>query len=362
MYTLKFTLKQHTPLIHFQHHQDGATLRASEVKPKLDRFLIEQNRTTLEKLIKKTPSNHEFLDYKMRIETDKSVILPDDLPCFFGNMGESEHEKKKLITYFPQGIRIEISSYSQVLLNILEKNLNAFFTLTHFGTRQSKGFGLFSVEKINEIEIKDNQFETILKTKYTAIYKKQVSNTNYTNLHEKMKNIFGEIDKEYKKLKTGSTTQNSKLRDYFNSKRPAIEWEKPTMQEYVNNNNRKQIGIKSISTDRQYIRAILGLAQTFEYPHNGKIKFTVKHNETDENKKIERFQSPIHIKYCEGNIYFCANELNSKQKDILDKRFLFNPSKENGTLEGKAPIMYTPNEFKLLSFLENSLTTNFIKL
>lgn len=42
MYKLTFTLKQHTPIIHFQHDQAGATLRASEVKPKLDKFIIEQ--------------------------------------------------------------------------------------------------------------------------------------------------------------------------------------------------------------------------------------------------------------------------------------------------------------------------------
>jgi len=40
MYNFKITLKQHTPLIHFQHDQEGATLRASEVKPKLDRFIL----------------------------------------------------------------------------------------------------------------------------------------------------------------------------------------------------------------------------------------------------------------------------------------------------------------------------------
>ena len=40
MYKLEITLKQHTPLIHFQHDQVGATLRASEVKPKLDKFLL----------------------------------------------------------------------------------------------------------------------------------------------------------------------------------------------------------------------------------------------------------------------------------------------------------------------------------
>ena len=42
MYKIVFTLKQHTPLIHFQHDQAGATLRATEVKPKLDRFITEK--------------------------------------------------------------------------------------------------------------------------------------------------------------------------------------------------------------------------------------------------------------------------------------------------------------------------------
>jgi len=40
-YKLCFKLKQHTPIIHFQADQKGATLRATELKPKLDRFLME---------------------------------------------------------------------------------------------------------------------------------------------------------------------------------------------------------------------------------------------------------------------------------------------------------------------------------
>ena len=34
-----FKLKQHTPLIHFQHEQEGATLRDSEAESKMDRFV-----------------------------------------------------------------------------------------------------------------------------------------------------------------------------------------------------------------------------------------------------------------------------------------------------------------------------------
>ena len=38
-FKVEFTLKQHTPIIHFQSEQAGATLRATELKPKFDRFL-----------------------------------------------------------------------------------------------------------------------------------------------------------------------------------------------------------------------------------------------------------------------------------------------------------------------------------
>lgn len=41
-FKVEFTLKQHTPIIHFQSDQSGATLRATELKPKFDRFLISQ--------------------------------------------------------------------------------------------------------------------------------------------------------------------------------------------------------------------------------------------------------------------------------------------------------------------------------
>lgn len=42
MYKLEFKLEQHTPIIHFQAKDAGATLRASEVKPKLDKFVLMQ--------------------------------------------------------------------------------------------------------------------------------------------------------------------------------------------------------------------------------------------------------------------------------------------------------------------------------
>lgn len=80
MHKLTITLKQHTPLIHFQHDQDGATLRASEVKPKLDRYIL--SRLTPEQRAQgendgwiKRKNDKVWLDYKMKIEDVPSNVF-----------------------------------------------------------------------------------------------------------------------------------------------------------------------------------------------------------------------------------------------------------------------------------------------
>ena len=80
MKTLTIKLKQHTPLIHFQHDQEGATLRASEVKPKLDKFILskltpeEKSEGKHEGWIK-SKNDKVWLDYKMRIEDNPDNII-----------------------------------------------------------------------------------------------------------------------------------------------------------------------------------------------------------------------------------------------------------------------------------------------
>ena len=92
-FKLEFTLKQHTPIIHFQSDQSGATLRATELKPKLDRFLKKYafNGEFPEEFL--IPKQDEALDYKVKIikkkiSDDKSDLngLPDER-LFMGNMG-----------------------------------------------------------------------------------------------------------------------------------------------------------------------------------------------------------------------------------------------------------------------------------
>ena len=77
MHTLTVELEQHTPLIHFQHDQYGATLRASEVKPKLDKFILtklgEGDYDTGKNIAKDRgwlvgKGEHPALNYKIKIE------------------------------------------------------------------------------------------------------------------------------------------------------------------------------------------------------------------------------------------------------------------------------------------------------
>lgn len=176
MYRLVIKLKQHTPLIHFQHDQDGATLRASEVKPKLDKYILTQlgcgnyengkaEAKTNGWLVGK--GDYPALDYKISIESPKRVmelkrqngfkmnpqtkecILDNDgnkipkyevMPLFFGNTNTNEPKKMVMAD---EAITIMFFSFHNELLNSISENINSFFFYNNFGTRQSKGFGSF---------------------------------------------------------------------------------------------------------------------------------------------------------------------------------------------------------------------------
>ncbi len=178
MKKLTITLKQHTPLIHFQYDQKGVTLRASEVKPRLDRFLIgskpsfgtwgkylvgylhvsepEMNskdkserdkiRKYCDKMNAKLCSKFERqgfcgLDYKLRIisKGEPELIENGDkkknLPMYFadGKMG----------VFYVDDIILEFSSWHPELISIIESRFRDFIARTNFGTRQTKGYGCF---------------------------------------------------------------------------------------------------------------------------------------------------------------------------------------------------------------------------
>lgn len=176
MKTLKITLKQHTPLIHFQYDQYGATLRASEFKPRFDKYLTQtiesgnydywekylvgsivdaqidetagiSTRKNLNarkiKLKAKFNENKNYfaLDYKLKVVTSGiSSQEMESLPMYFANQGNAE---KKYDVYSQKDIILVFSSFHDGLLKLIEENISVFLAKTNFGTRQTKGYGSF---------------------------------------------------------------------------------------------------------------------------------------------------------------------------------------------------------------------------
>ena len=158
-FELTFSLRQHTPIIHFQHHQDGATLRATEVKPKLDRFLIEMMGSgnydagalyaKRQKWLIGEGSNGNALDYKMRIiaqDAPEKVEIKkgEPFPCFFANIG-NEYDPKKFV-FHTEPIKLQIICLQTELKTFIQTHFNHFMAQTNFGMRQSKGFGSFAID------------------------------------------------------------------------------------------------------------------------------------------------------------------------------------------------------------------------
>lgn len=133
-------LEQKTPMWHFQADTAGCVLRATEVKPKLDRFL-----RTKEKLDKSwfVKDREDALDYKLWfVAPDKgpSELNGKHYPLFFGNMGGEQ--QKKLIFYNGE-IKMYLFSLNDALIKCIKRHLFEFFATHSFGTRQDKGFGFF---------------------------------------------------------------------------------------------------------------------------------------------------------------------------------------------------------------------------
>ncbi len=183
MHELIFTLQQHTPLIHFQHDQDGATLRATEVKPKLDGFiwgkwkneegsidnafekycqyLVGYTEKTKSVVKTKFDKGYRALDYRMKIVASENKLV----------------YKKEIVSVTKDLVLYEkVTGLVTTLHTLLDKQLKEgwleeFFIVTNFGNRTSKGYGCFYVIVINdeETELHKQIIAQVLKKNYGYI-------------------------------------------------------------------------------------------------------------------------------------------------------------------------------------------------
>jgi len=355
-FKINFTLKQHTPIIHFQSDQAGATLRATELKPKLDRFLIRHAFGGEKEAYKAylVDPQREALDYKVKIlyEGDapealqyKTYLNPrkagpyDRVGSYFG---------REKALYAPKGtVRVTFHSFSDRLLALIEEHFEGFLALNSFGSRQNKGFGSFLDERTDSLQ------------KVTALLHRYGKNVYVKQSHDPLK----QIQQDYQLLKSGRNKpyEKSLLFQYMcNGK---VKWEKRMIKERMERQlpdtfsqlkwSHAPVGCANESSDYRffYIRGLLGTAGQIEFlkrnPRNFKDKIKVQIVSQDPN--IKRYRSPVTFKVFENTIYAFTED----QISIGGKTFVF---KINDTQLGDP--LEIPRNFDLEDFLDFGLCDN----
>lgn len=370
MYKLEFTLKQHTPIIHFQHYQEGATLRASEVKPKLDRFIMTQ--IGKEKIPKDwfSIADRDSLAYKLvilPIKSDKYIVanrMSGGAPgqkrvltnagwnciefssyfaqekeigeLFINNITKENNKKvnhfqlvndfqikvtklKTLGLFTADDLKIRFTCYNEALKRAIAEHLISFFISHNFGTRQTKGFGCFLPKNITDQDIikylKENK-------KIKGIFKL----SNSSSFESKLK----KINDDYTRLKRGESYpiyQKSELWEYLCTKQ-RLSWEKKAIKMHIKSNdsslfkslkydNKKPIHkfehyvdscLTNENNSHYYIRALLGLAEQFEFAKQfGNERIKVKIDDVLHFRSLESEKAKEIERFASPMRYFISN-------------------------------------------------------
>jgi len=351
-FKIEFTLKQHTPMIHFQSEQKGATLRATELKPKLDRFLLEH----VEGIpFKENANGHRSLDYKVKIEANQSEKskYQTHIPT-----RDRNNPTLKEGSYFGEdkaiksaNVKVHFFAFNETIFNAIEKYFNEFIAISSFGTRNNKGFGNFT-----NIITDEESFKQFLLNHYTIVSSKS---DNYP-----LKRIL----RDYQKLKSGGRNGvKSNLMEYFY---PDIRWEKRWIKRMLKEKKEDwfrdlkdeyhQENDFNFNDDEKYFfaRALLGLAEQNEFLVNSdrEDKLIVKIENIDSDKTIERYPSPIIFKVFNNKIYTLIKKNEPMNTNIFNKSFKFTAYyKKNKTNIVELGTLKTPSSFDIKSFLREVL-------
>lgn len=367
----EYTLKPHSPLIHFQWDQKNAGLRATEVKPKLDKYIkkcAEKDKGTVPEnwIIKNSPK--QALDYKMSISTVgeckivelgylKELKSKSPYDIFYGNMG-AEKKKKGVIAEH----KLTIICFNKELRDYINKVIGDFFIVTNFGTMQGKGFGSFTVKGYGE----DSEYIC------NTLKKEYGSKACYRFLTERGKE-FKQIKCIYSLMKTGINTKNysgkqiayrrSILFDYMHKPEIGIGNEKAWMKQ---KGIAPSLGKESVQIDKvsRYVRALFGICEAIDFKNSlsnpkDKVKVTIKEN----SKEVERLNSPVLFKVINNYAYFIGTEIND---EIYGKTFEFSSKKGSGTIKvptkEELPEKFM-DDFMHYAFLKlNKCKTDFIEI
>ena len=326
-----YTLLPQSPLIHFQYNQNGAALRATEVKPKLDRYIIKRYIKQYGKPVPGKWRNKQSptaLNYKLQINAaEKTEPLKlgrkTDYAIYFANMNEKKEKNKNTQK---RGIyakmSLTVTCFISELLDYIIEIIGDFFVVSNFGAMQDKGFGSYLVdEEDDKKEYKPEQIASLLKDEYgcKAVYyfsvkgngtkgnssngktEKEIEEENQKSIQ---KNLFNNIKVLHNTLKAGnafSPKTQSLLYKYFREKvDPSLKSEK----EWLKKNAKL--------SKSAYIRALMGVSD-----HMGTVEKPV---DIEGKEGIERVPSPIWFVIVKNNVYFIGRRI---PENLYGAEFMF---------------------------------------
>ncbi len=387
MYQVTFKVYQETPMIHFESKLQGATIRGTELRPKIEEFVRKYGKQILSEYSTDIPVLFKDRDettpseYKIRVisENQDSLNINKKL-SFMGNMGIKDEEKKYKAVLAKGCIQVDVFSFNKKIVEILKKVIPYVFLVENFGMSQSKGFGSFTAK-----EMCDNldgsmsgpthvvEPEKLMQELSCAIYRVDANKVK-VDKYDKIKGPFelNQIIKtHYKQLKAGINVSYKEPKRYEKSElvsyvyKQGIRWEKARIKHYMKKNmprefsnlkveekNKKEVESLFTSEDKyKYMRAMLGLADNFEFRTINKkdIKVMVTDATKDNNpaEQIERFPSPLRYKVHGKKIYIFCEEIPSV---MFDKAFKFTfKNKQQHSFVINTP---TKEEFNLIEFME----------
>ncbi|MBQ4428823.1 MAG: hypothetical protein II871_03530 [Clostridia bacterium] len=383
-FELVYELKQQTPIIHFQYAQKGAALRATEVKPKLDRYIAKQywkltgasipkkwliqdgkgalaadaaERTRDKRLI---PDEKGALNYRMVIksEGEEHVELGRKTPydIYYGNSGRDKpilgSKSKKLSLKLICTVRYKDNRTGKTLLEFMNEMIPSFFITHNFGSMQRKGFGSYVIGSPDRDEI-----AKALTEHYGAsrCYAFDVDNDDINgdfNTFARIKHIYS-IIKSGVNLVDGTGDNHGRYRRsllfLYMHERQNISNEKAWLKQ--NNMAPTNVGLNAGAWHRpaanhpsHYVRAILGVGEKLEFRNSLDRENRSKTIVKIKSDVIGRLKSPIFFKVIGNVVYYIGEQINPV---IFGQDFVF-------TSRGTVKNLTVPaaSHFDIADFLE----------
>jgi len=411
MAKLTVKLTQHTPIIHFQHEQEGAAIRPTEIKHYLTQYIKNIGKYYKNEFENKI--NEQFPPgngiYRISIEpvTITERIIPKHLDrgkiggSEYANYGEfkgvKQEERHKIIThsqYF--GDIKEMLTYQEPVvvtffsfdLNILTKvyyALQFIFALENFGARANKGFGSFSVLATPEIDWDISKIDGKYDLEIGSILKKTGKDIYCFETNDYKSEPYKTIFYFYNALKGGINEGNDKyfkslLWKYYNrNTKPAIIWEKRLLKQKMF----KDPNPNPYNLPEKYLRVLLGFTSEYVFRRKQNVRMDKDYYYIDsygkdradegffdinndtifyaKNPEIERSTSPITFKpiKIEGGyrVYIILKPelytevIDNCEFDIRKQKFTIQDHKDDSKVIWKVIIPTIP-DFDLNDFIK----------